>query len=58
MLNIFVNVIPRAIGAHLFPYIMLPAGIAEIGLTFWLIIVGVNASKWKAQASVARSSDG
>jgi len=25
---------------------MLPAGIAEIGLTLWLIIVGVNASKY------------
>jgi hypothetical protein len=58
MLNIFVNIILPAIGAHLFPYIMLPAGIAEIGLTLWLIIVGVNASKWKAQASAARSSDG
>jgi hypothetical protein len=38
------------------PYIMLPAGIAEISLTLWLIIVGVNASKWKAQASAAGAS--
>ena len=53
MVNIFANFIPPAIGGHLFPYIMLPAGIAEIGLTLWLIIVGVNASKWKEQASAA-----
>ncbi len=55
MANIFTNVIPPAIGAHLFPYIMLPAGIAEIALTLWLIVVGVNPSKWKAQANAARS---
>src|SRR4029077_18689175 len=54
--NIFASVIPPAIGAHPFPYIMLPAGIAEIGLTLWLIIVGVSVPKWKAQASAARSS--
>jgi uncharacterized protein DUF4386 len=56
LVNIFVNVIPPAIGAHLFPYIMLPAGIAEISLTLWLIIAGVNASKWKEQASAAAMS--
>jgi Domain of unknown function (DUF4386) len=55
--NIFANVIPTAIGTHLFPYIMLPAGIAEISLTVWLIIVGVNASKWKEQASAAALRD-
>jgi len=56
MVNIFANVIPPAMRSHLFPYIMLPAGIAEISLTLWLIIVGVNASKWKAQASAAGAS--
>jgi hypothetical protein len=55
--NIFANVIPHAIGGHFFPYIMLPAGIAEISLTVWLIIVGVNASKWKEQASAAALRD-
>jgi Domain of unknown function (DUF4386) len=53
--NILASVIPPAIGAHLFPYIMLPAGFAEIALTLWLIVVGVNASKWKAQANTALS---
>jgi hypothetical protein len=32
---------------------MLPAGIAEISLTLWLIIVGVNVQRWKEQASAA-----
>jgi Domain of unknown function (DUF4386) len=48
--NIFVTTIPPNIQVHLFPYIMLPAGIAEISLTLWLIIVGVNVAKWNEQA--------
>jgi hypothetical protein len=52
--NIFANVTSRA-GVHLFPYIMLPAGVAETLLTLWLIIVGVNASKWTAQANIAEA---
>jgi hypothetical protein len=51
--NIFAPVIPLAMRPHLFPYVMLPAGIAEGLLTLWLMIVGVNASKWKVQASTA-----
>jgi len=42
LVNIRANVITHAIRTHPFPYIMLPAGIAEISLTLWLIIVGVN----------------
>ncbi len=42
LVNILANVITPAIRTHLFPYIMLPAGIAKISLTLWLIIVGVN----------------
>jgi hypothetical protein len=37
--------------SHIFPYILWPAGIAEIALTLWLIIRGVNVTKWKEQAS-------
>jgi hypothetical protein len=54
--NIFVHVIQPALRDQLFPYVMLPAGIAEILLTLWLIIVGVNAAKWQAQASAASLS--
>jgi hypothetical protein len=52
--NIFANVIPPAIGTHLFPYIMLPAGVAEIALALWLLVVGVNVSKWREQALLAK----
>jgi uncharacterized protein DUF4386 len=51
--NIFANVIPPAIGAHLFPYIMLPGGIAEISLALWLLVIGVNVQRWTEQASTA-----
>ena len=43
--------IPPAIENLIFPYIMLPAGLAEIALTLWLIIRGVNVLRWKEQAS-------
>ena len=49
--NIFANVIPSAMAHHLFPYIMLPAGIAELWLTLWLIIVGVNVQRWRECAA-------
>jgi len=42
MVNFFATVIPPVLGGLLFPYVMLPGGIAEIWLTLWLIIVGVK----------------
>jgi len=37
----------------LLPYIMLPGLVGEVSLMLWLLVMGVNASKWKEQASVA-----
>jgi hypothetical protein len=53
VINIFAGAMPPAMRGLLFPYVVLVAGIAETVLTLWLIIVGVNASKWKVQASAA-----
>ena len=52
MADILSTAMPPAIRAHLFPYIMLPAGVAEIALTLWLIIIGVNVSKWEKRAGI------
>jgi hypothetical protein len=38
---------------HLFPFIAVASGLAEIPLLLWLLIVGVNNQRWKEQASVA-----
>lgn len=37
----------------LFPYTMIAPGIAEIFLTLWLLIRGVNPEKWREQARAA-----
>jgi hypothetical protein len=40
-----------ALSAHLSPYNMLPGILGETALTLWLLVVGVNGQRWKAQAS-------
>lgn len=39
--------------AHLFPYIQMPSGVAELSLCLWLLVIGVNVPRWKQRASVA-----
>lgn len=34
----------------LFPYIMMPCFVAELALTLWLIVKGVNVAKWEERA--------
>jgi hypothetical protein len=43
--------------ATLYPWILLPALPAEGGLTLWLLIMGVNAEKWRAQAALAEARE-
>ena len=44
---------------HLFmPYIAVASALGEIPLELWLMVMGVNAQRWKEQASATWSSDG
>jgi hypothetical protein len=49
----FASFLSPGFAAHLFPYIQVPSGIAELSLCLWLLIVGVNVSRWEKQASKA-----
>jgi uncharacterized membrane protein YozB (DUF420 family) len=35
------------------PYILVFPGVGQISLTLWLLAIGVNAQRWKEQASAA-----
>jgi Domain of unknown function (DUF4386) len=40
--------------AHLDPYILIPSFIGELSLCLWLLVAGVNVSKWEETARVGR----
>ena len=50
--NSFANFLAPGIAAHVFPYLAASA-VAEISLCLWLLLMGVNAQRWKEQASAA-----
>ena len=53
--NSFANFLSPEFAAHLSPYILIP-GVAELLLALWLVVLGVNAQRWKEQASAAGAS--
>jgi hypothetical protein len=50
--NSFANFLAPAFAAHLSPYILIP-GAVEIVLALWLLVMGVNAERWKEQEAAA-----
>jgi hypothetical protein len=50
--TILVLLSPPAASA-LYPFILLPSLVAEGGLALWLLLMGVNADAWRAQAGMA-----
>jgi hypothetical protein len=52
--NSVAGVLAEDFARTLYPWILLPALPAEGGLTLWLLIMGVNAQKWREQAGVAQ----
>jgi hypothetical protein len=49
----FADFLAPGFAAHLVPYIQLPSGLAELSLCLWLLVMGVNVSRWEKQASQA-----
>ena len=46
LINSFAQLLVPALANKMFPAIVLPAFIGELGTCLWLIVKGVNASKW------------
>jgi hypothetical protein len=55
----FANFLSPAFAAHLFPYILIFPGLGEGSLILWLLVMGVNAHRWRerARASGRPSAD-
>jgi len=49
--NSFANFLSPAWAANLFPYVLAPPFIAEASLALWLLLIGLNAQRWREQAS-------
>ncbi|MDT4966889.1 MAG: hypothetical protein QOJ64_1626 [Acidobacteriota bacterium] len=49
--NSFALILSPALAGRLFPTILLPALVGEASLCLWLLVKGVNVSKWKARVS-------
>jgi hypothetical protein len=51
LVNSFAGILAPAFASSLFPFILLPCLLAELALTLWLLIRGVDAAKWARQAA-------
>jgi len=58
IVNTAAQILSPTFAATLFPWILLPAVPAELGITLWLLIWGVNVSKWNALETPNRSDSG
>lgn len=50
LVNSFALILFPALASKLFPAIMLPAFVAELSLALWLLVKGVDVTKWAARA--------
>ena len=55
LVNSFAWFLAPGFATHLFPYIQLPALLGEGSLCLWLLIVGVNPSRWNERATSAKA---
>ncbi len=57
LIGMFANFLSPAFADHLFPYILWPGLLGEGSLTLWLLVMGVNTSRWKEKVSAARMTN-
>lgn len=51
-INCLSDFISSTFASHLLPYILIP-GVSELLLALWLVVMRVNAERWKLQAASA-----
>ncbi len=55
--NSFALIIAPTFADKLFPTILIPSFIGELSLCLWLLVKGVNETKWEEKAIVWRVSE-
>jgi hypothetical protein len=53
MTNSLASVLSPRFATHLVPYILVPAGLGELALSLWLLVMSVDAESWREQANAA-----
>ena len=55
LINSFANLLSPGLAAHLFPYVLLPSGIAKGTFCLWLLLAAVNVQRWMERAAAGSS---
>jgi hypothetical protein len=53
LISSFAHFLVPAFGARLFPALFVPIFVAELSLTLWLLVRGIDAAKWEIAADAA-----
>jgi hypothetical protein len=55
LVNSFAMLLAPELASVLFPFIMMPCLVAELALALWMVVKGVNVSRWKQWPSLDKS---
>ncbi len=56
LINSFAMILAPSVASALFPFVLMPPLVAELSLGLWLVVKGVDVSKWKQWSSVEPST--
>jgi Domain of unknown function (DUF4386) len=57
VLNSYTHFLSPPVAAQLFPYVFLPGVLAQASLALWLLVMGVNVSRWREQGANAERNE-